>query len=64
MDPNAALEGIRERVNALTADTDMGGVLTASEFIETALELAHLANSLDEWLSKGGFLPDEWRRNR
>ena len=24
-------------------------------------ELAELVQSLDEWLSKGGFLPEDWR---
>lgn len=25
--------------------------------------VAHRAADLDEWLSQGGFLPDDWKRN-
>lgn len=44
MDPNKALENLRE-------------ALKSGEHEESA----EAAAALDEWLSKGGFLPDAWR---
>lgn len=55
MDPNQALENIRTaRVNLDSVDGD-----TLTPDVELLLESV---NALDVWLSKGGFLPDEWRR--
>jgi hypothetical protein len=47
MDPNATLE----RIRAITA--------RRTNWSE-ADELLDLVRELDEWLSKGGFLPDAW----
>jgi hypothetical protein len=49
MDPNATLEQIRV-------------LLVFGDNEAVADELAELVSSLDEWLSKGGFLPQEWER--
>jgi len=46
MDPNKALSDLLDWADE-NADTD---------------ETAQLFLSLDEWLSKGGFLPDRWKR--
>jgi len=56
MDPNANLAEQR-RIVARMLDEE-------SEHIDTgdAVRLAELAQALDEWISKGGFLPDAWRR--
>lgn len=53
MDPNANLAEQRR----LIAD-----MLGANDEIDTgdALRLAELAQALDEWISRGGFLPKEW----
>lgn len=57
MDPNATLRRIRELVKELQEpegdgyDTD-----TLTE------ELTELVSSLDNWLTKGGFLPKQWER--
>jgi len=49
MDVNQLLANIREQVKAiLAADEDDNG-------------LAEQVNNLDEWLSKGGFLPRAWQ---
>ena len=32
------------------------------EIADLAARLAELVQALDEWLSKGGFLPKEWER--
>lgn len=47
MDPNATLVRIRELIN----DGDSADVLLIEAF-----------NNLDEWLSKGGFLPNDWNK--
>ena len=56
MDPNANLKEQREIIAAMLAED--------SEEIDTgdAVRLAELAQALDEWISKGGFLPDAWRK--
>ena len=51
MDVNATLARIRE----LTASTD-------PDHLGDLVELAELVRALDEWISKGGFLPDAWQR--
>lgn len=53
MDPDAALAQIRELIVKHQ---------TSSEEISTsdAAELVELVDSLDEWMTKGGFLPTEW----
>ena len=55
MDPNATLDLIRTLRGAVfagTADTDD---ITA---------LAEACENLDTWLSRGGFLPDDWASPR
>lgn len=54
MDPNAALEEIRELVAAIATATDeeIGAGLGAA--------LAERVNGLDVWLDAGGFKPDAW----
>ena len=47
MDPDEALRKIRELIN----DGDSADI-----------ELVHLFDGLDQWLSKGGFLPKDWSR--
>ena len=53
MDPTALLERIRERMAAITRDED---VELHRDF------LIHELYNLDEWLSKGGFFPEQWSR--
>lgn len=50
MDPNATLEELREVLQAgeTAADIDQVRALV-------------LFSALDDWLSNGGFPPDEWR---
>lgn len=69
MDPNETLERIRQ----IVADIHRGGYpipghehrglmhdFTKGELAELGEELAELTDGLDKWMSKGGFLPDEW----
>lgn len=53
MDPNAALAALREQAAALTADGDYADAQDVEAFVEQF-------QALDEWLSKGGFLPSAW----
>lgn len=54
MDPNATLARIRELTAIVEAEEgDVGPYMTA--------ELAELVTALDEWPSRGGFLPRDWR---
>lgn len=48
MDPNATLAQIRHMVKE-------------GSFCEDFAEIAELIEALDEWLSKGGYLPAEWQ---
>lgn len=54
MDPDAALARMRELI-----------ARERESFVETdATELSELIDGLDQWLSKGGFLPAAWRKSR
>lgn len=48
MDPNATLATIRM-------------IIAAEDYPLKVGDLSDRINALDEWLSKGGFLPDDWR---
>jgi len=55
MDPNEALRSFREHVkNAREATTN------ETHMREMALAIEN-AEALDEWLTKGGFQPDDWQ---
>jgi len=56
MDPNANLNEQRNIIAAMLAE--------GSEHIDSgdAVRLADLVQALDEWITKGGFLPDAWRK--
>lgn len=58
MDPNAALAQLRMLGHA---------IMNAGEGDDTsfnAVEMAETLQGLDVWLSRGGFLPDAWRRGK
>lgn len=56
MDPNATLKEILTAVKEFDDAADTESAFAAAG---TALEAFE---NLDEWLSKGGFLPDRWKR--
>lgn len=59
MDPTACLQRIRDAYPIL------GGEYTPGENVDhdaIVADAAHAARDLDEWLSKGGFLPQPWQR--
>ena len=51
MDPNAALEALRQLVKQVYSGARTDPWLFAEHF-----------ENLDEWLSKGGFLPEAWKK--
>ena len=56
MDPDECLKMCRRLAERLIEDADLGIRLT-----KEGEELAESFKNLDEWISRGGFLPDEWR---
>lgn len=59
MDPNAALKRIIE----LSEEIIQGdNTLDYESLRQRAEELAETVIGLDEWISKGGFLPTVWRK--
>lgn len=59
MDPNETLKEIRQLVTAI-AVTELVSV-HVEEAQELANDLAEKVSALDNWVSHGGFLPDDWR---
>lgn len=55
MDPNEVLRQLRE----LVKDCEKDECCTDRE-----AELCGLLDSLDQWLSSAGFMPDDWRPER
>lgn len=63
MDPSATLEEARKVASRLVEGIDNDRYDGAPAQLENdADKLASLFFSLDEWLSKGGFLPKAWER--
>jgi len=59
MDPNETLRLLRLRAEKLQKLMDRG---TSDFELDTATqEMLDSWKALDEWLSKGGFLPSDWR---
>ena len=58
MDPNETLRQLRLAIRQ-ARQGDAARMVTLAESLETVTELAE---ALDGWLSKGGFLPQAWER--
>jgi hypothetical protein len=59
MDPNAALERLRTlAIEALKEDDALDPHLAVLAI--RAIEMAEKFQALDEWITKGGFPPDDW----
>ena len=62
MDPNTRLAELRELVTMVALS---GGDMERTEpYPQAALELAEKFEELDEWITKGGFLPAAWQQGR
>lgn len=55
MDPDVCLQKIPELIKAL------GKPSVPSQYELMGRELAEHVRALDEWISKGGFLPADWQ---
>jgi hypothetical protein len=72
MDPEVALRRLREAIQDLkyrddsAFATDPALRIKRSKLIEyePLLEVIENFEALDAWLTKGGFLPTDWKRNR
>jgi hypothetical protein len=56
MDPNTVLVELRSRLTG-----ELPKCYDTSDWAEYYLEIREQWSALDEWLSKGGFPPDDWR---
>lgn len=64
MDPNETLRMCRRLARHLIEQADAGRQHHETTTSDTAgEELAECFTNLDEWLSKGGFLPRDWSRS-
>jgi hypothetical protein len=61
MDPTETLKRIRGLVSSLT---ELRMDASCDDVAEDGEELASAVNDLDEWLSRGGFLPRQWTEGR
>jgi hypothetical protein len=57
MDPDVALHNVKTALEKVQNDLDMHSLIDYDNVIELIQNLA----ALDEWLSKGGFLPNQWQ---
>lgn len=57
MDPNTTLKMLREAIKGFFDAAENG---SADDEYDCAVTVAGMAEALDEWLTKGGFLPDAW----
>jgi len=58
MDPNETLRLLREAIRAY--DREEAGEDNIMRLIDAASEVRNLAEALDIWVTKGGFLPSAW----
>lgn len=56
MDPDATLLSLREAIETVWAAESSVAAAAAAD------QVAEYAAALDQWLSKGGFLPAAWSR--
>lgn len=59
-DPNETLQKLREAYSRL--ENTRGNAI--GPFADAASDLRDAAVALDEWLSGGGLLPDDWHNDR
>ena len=65
MDPNEALYNAREAVASIHNAMDEDGGLDSFDLdLDDVAQLADAFKALDEWISKGGFLPVLWSKVR
>lgn len=63
MDPNEALARMRSEINRFRVSGDGEG-MDEAQLYGVLLDLVEAAESLDGWLTNGGFAPDAWRASQ
>lgn len=61
MDPNEALRLIRAHIKQLRVEDKTREDGWIGRLTQQARDLSEAFEALDEWLSRDGFLPDDWR---
>lgn len=61
MDINATLAELRIMASELTGRAD---VIGDNDVLSMSSEMMSLWQTMDEWLSRGGFLPEAWQASR
>ena len=62
MDPDTNLLEQRSIARRIKHLIDSEAVYSQEDMIEDLDRLAELIDALDGWLSKGGYLPERWKR--
>lgn len=62
MDPNETLATLRTEVSDILTCNSTSPKGPDGRIIDAAIAVAEAFEALDEWLNKGGFLPDAWQR--
>lgn len=61
MDPDKLLADMREAQEEASRNSAVYDDEMRSRYHQAHEKVAYCAEELDEWLSKGGYLPDAWR---
>lgn len=61
MDPTANLATQRALASVIVTTAERRTSPRGVEFEQQCIELAEHVEALDDWISKGGFIPDQWR---
>lgn len=63
MDPNELLEALRDCAQELIGEVENANRVGIADFSssETAYKMAEKFEALDTWLTRGGFLPSDWK---
>lgn len=73
MDPNEALKRLRQAIKVFRAadanaeaaaegDSNDAEIEALQRSAGAGAAVVELAEALDDWITQGGFLPDDWRR--
>jgi hypothetical protein len=61
MDPNEALRLIRAHMKQMRVEDETREDGWIGRLVQQGRDLTEAFEALDEWLSRDGFLPDDWR---
>lgn len=64
MDPDTALSDLRQAIREYEVAADLPGIVGTADIAAAAERLHSAASALDDWISRGGFLPSQWQKRR